>query len=258
VAASQAKRLHPYLRWPGPLAFAHQGGAGAHPENTERAFRHSVELGFVHLETDVHATSDGVAVVFHDESLDRVTDGSGLIREHSFAELRKVRVVGTEEIMRLDDLLAAFPDRRFNLDPKHDSAVGPLADVLRRADALDRVCVCSFSTRRTRRVKQLLGDGLCTGAGPLDVVAAIARGWRIPLPRRGIDVLQVPVRSGIIPVVSRRLVAAAHRAGLQVHVWTVDDPAEMHRLLDLGVDGLMTDDPGTLKAVYTERGHWFG
>ncbi len=256
MSPEQQQRLHPYLRWPGPLAFAHQGGAGVHPENTERAFRHAVNLGFVHLETDVHASADGVAVVFHDESLDRATDGNGLIRDRAYSELRQVRVAGTEEIMRLDDLLAAFPEQRFNLDPKHDSAVGPLVDVLRRSGALDRVCVCSFSGRRTRRVKAQLGARLCIGAGPAEVLAAIARGWRIPLPLRGIDVLQVPVRWGRVRIVSERFVAAAHRAGVQVHVWTVDDPAEMRRLLDLGVDGLMTDQPEVLKDVYLRRGLW--
>lgn len=258
VARSPARALHPYLRWPGPLAFAHQGGAAVHPENTEKAFRHAADLGFVHLETDVHATADGVAVVFHDESLDRVTDRSGLIREMPYSRLRKARVAGTEEIMRLDDLLAAFPAQRFNLDPKHGSAVEPLAEALTRSAALDRVCVCSFSSARTRRAKRLLGPGLCTGAGPREVAAALARSWRISLPLGGVDVLQVPLRSGGLPVVGKRLLAAAHRAGIQVHVWTVDDPAEMHRLLDMGVDGLMTDEPEVLKDVYQQRGHWFG
>ncbi len=248
---------HPFLRWPGPLAFAHQGGAHRHPENTERAFRHAVELGFTHLETDVHVTADGVAVAFHDASLDRVTDRSGRIRDLSWAEVHLARVAGTEEIMRLEDLLAEFPDRRFNLDPKHDSAVDALVDVLQHTNALGRVCVCSFSSRRTRRIRRLLGPQLCTGAGPVEVIAAIARGRGVPLPIGGIDTLQVPVKMSAVTIVNRRFVQGAHHAGLQVHVWTVNDPAEMHRLLDLGVDGLMTDDPDTLKDVYIERGHWY-
>ena len=248
--------IHPYLDNDGPLAFAHRGGASVHPENTERAFRHAVELGFTHLETDVHVTRDGVVVAFHDERLDRVTDQTGAIADLDWDSVRQARVNGTDEICRLDDLLAGFPATRFNLDPKHDAAVEPLIEVLRRSAAVERVCVTSFSRRRTRRVKAGIGARLCTGAGPGQVVATLGAGWRIPLPVRGIDALQVPVRVGPLAVVTPRFIDAAHRKGLHVHVWTIDHAAEIGRLLDLGVDGIMTDEPEVLRSVYRSRGHW--
>jgi len=247
---------HPYLENDGPLGFAHRGGASVHPENTERAFRHAVRLGFTHLETDVHVTRDKVAVAFHDDVLDRVTDRQGAVADLDWAEVRRARVDGTDEICRLDDLLTGFPETRFNLDPKHDAAIEPLADVLRRTDSVERVCVTSFSGRRTRRVKAEVGPRLCTGAGPVQVIANLGAGWRLPALIRGVEVFQVPVRVGRVAVVTRRFVQAAHRRRLHVHVWTIDDAAEIARLLDLGVDGVMTDEPEVLRSVYRSRGHW--
>ena len=249
---------HPYLDVGRPIAFAHRGGASAHPENTERAFRHAVDLGFTHLETDVHVTRDGVAIAFHDHVLDRVTDGSGTIAELDWAEVARARVDGTEPILRLDELFDRFPDTRLNLDPKHDAAVEPMVASIRRADALDRVMVGSFSDRRIDRVARLLGPDLATSAGPRRALALYARSRGVPVPFRPTLAAQVPVELKGITVVSARFVDTLHELGLQVHVWTVNEPDEMHRLLDLGVDGLMTDLPEVLKAVYVERGAWSG
>ncbi len=247
---------HPYLTVAEPLAFAHRGGASAHPENTALAFEHAVGLGYTHLETDVHVTADGVAVAFHDHSLDRVTDRTGEISELSWVEVAQARVDGEHPICRLDELLGSFPDTYFNLDPKHDAAVQPLVDVLARTGATTRVCVCSFSGRRTRQVKRKVGAELCTGAGPAEVVGALIRGWRVPTLGDGSDVLQVPTGYSRIRIVTQRFVDAAHRSGKHVHVWTIDDPDEMNHLLDIGVDGIMTDEPEVLREVFRSRGHW--
>src|SRR5690242_6649092 len=120
----------PFLDWPGPLAFAHRGGASEAPENTLPAFEHAIRLGFTYLETDVHATADGQLVAFHDDHLDRVTDASGAIASLPWSVVQRARVDGREPIPLLEDLLGAFPDARVNIDPKHDDAVEPLAEVL--------------------------------------------------------------------------------------------------------------------------------
>jgi glycerophosphoryl diester phosphodiesterase len=249
----------PFLDWPGPLAFAHRGGASEAPENTMPAFEHAVRLGYRYLETDVHATADGVLVAFHDDRLDRVTDGTGVIAELPWATVREARVDGREPIPRFEDLLGAWPDVRINVDPKHDRAVEPLAEVLVRAGAVDRVCVGAFSDRRIGRVRSLVGPGLCVSMGPRQValLTAAARG----LPgggRLSAPCAQVPARQGPVVLVTERFVAAAHRRGVQVHVWTIDDRAEMARLLDLGVDGVMTDRPQVLKELLQQRGEWMG
>jgi glycerophosphoryl diester phosphodiesterase len=249
-------RRWPFLDHPGPLAFAHRGGAGDWPENTMPAFEHAVRLGYRYLETDVHATADGVLLAFHDDHLDRVTDRTGEIAALPWAEVATARVDGREPIPLLEDLLGAFPDAMVNIDPKDDRAVEPLIAALRRCDAVERVCVGSFSDERIRRLRLRLGAGLCTSMGPRAVarLRLDALSGRVhPSPA---GCVQVPVQARGVTVTNAAVVRAAHRAGLQVHVWTIDDPAEMHRLLDLGVDGLMTDRPAVLKEVLQARGQW--
>jgi glycerophosphoryl diester phosphodiesterase len=255
--------MHAFLDHPGPIPFAHRGGAGDHPENTMAAFAAAVALGFGYLETDVHATADGVLLAFHDDRLERVTDGRGIVADLPWPTVHAARVGGTEPIVRLDDLLAAWPDVRLNLDPKHDAAAAPLVDAIRRHGAIDRVCVGSFSMRRLARIRAALGPALCTSLGPPEVLAVRLAAWRVPGAERlavrgGGACLQVPVREHGFPIVDRATVTAAHRLGLPVHVWTVDDPAEMERLLDLGVDGIMSDRPLVLRDVLARRGAWHG
>ncbi|RMH70404.1 MAG: glycerophosphodiester phosphodiesterase [Actinomyces sp.] len=248
---------HRFLDHPRPLAFAHRGGAGVHPENTLRAFAHAVELGYTHLETDVHVTADGVALAFHDEVLDRVTDRTGRVAELTWAEVRRARIGGSEPVLRLDELLEAFPDTFVNLDPKHDAAVEPLVDLVARTGALERICIGSFSDRRIAELRRRLGPGLCTSAGPRGVARLQARSRGMPVPVPDVACVQVPVRAAGTTIVTPRFVETAHHYGIDVHVWTIDDPAEMRRLLDLGVDGIMTDEPETLLRVVSEyrQGH---
>ncbi|NNE12096.1 MAG: glycerophosphodiester phosphodiesterase [Ilumatobacter sp.] len=243
---------HPFLDWPGPLAFAHRGGASDHPENTMPAFQHAVDLGFTYLETDVHATSDGVLLAFHDSELDRVTDGTGVIAELPYREVREAKVDGEEPIPLFEDLMEAFPDARINIDCKADGAVEPLVAALRELDCLDRVLIGGFSDSRLRRLRGELGERLCTSFGPRQIAALRATG-RVPW---GGQAAQVPVKQGPLTIVNETFVERAHRKGLHVHVWTIDDPEEMHRLLDLGVDGLMTDRPQILKDVLLSRDEW--
>ena len=250
----------PFLQHDGLLAFAHRGGASEWPENTMPAFQGAIDLGYRFLETDVHATRDGVLLAFHDDCLDRVTDRVGVIAEMDFDEVRKARVAGREPIPRLEEMLLAWPDIRFNIDPKRDNAVDPLIRVLRSSGAIDRVCVTSFSGRRTGAIRDALGPRLCTGLGPVGTTRLRFSSWSGPL---GFlwggfveGCAQIPVHQHGIRLIDRSLVDRAHELGLQVHVWTIDDPAEMNRLIDVGVDGLMTDQPAVLKAVLVERGLW--
>jgi glycerophosphoryl diester phosphodiesterase len=243
---------HPYLEWSGPIAFAHRGGTSHHPENTMPAFRHAVDLGYTYLETDVHATRDGVLVAFHDNDLSRTCGRPGRIDQLPFREVSAARVDGREPIPRFDDLVEQFPDARINIDCKADSGVPGLIAAIRRHDLIDRVCVGSFSDRRLRTLRQALGPRLCTSFGPGQVGSLVSAGRVVG----GGHAAQVPVRQGRVPVVTKRFIQAAHRKGIHVHVWTIDEPAEMERLLDLGVDGIMTDRPAELKRVLEARGVW--
>jgi glycerophosphoryl diester phosphodiesterase len=195
----------------------------------------------------VHSTADGVLVAFHDDRLDRVTDREGAVRDLPWARVREARIDGREPIPRLEDVLGTWPHVRLNIDVKALGATEPLVDVLVRTAALDRVCVASFSDRRRRRVLRRLPAGVASSAG-LPTAAAMVAAARLRAPAaavrllaRDVDCLQVPVDAYGVTVVEPRFVGAARRAGLPVHVWTVNDPPTMERLLDLGVAAIITD-----------------
>jgi glycerophosphoryl diester phosphodiesterase len=248
----------PFLDWPGPLAFAHQGAhaEGGPGENTMAAFEAAVALGYRYLETDAHVTDDGVLVAFHDDRLDRLTDRTGVIGDLPWAEVRAAKVRGGEGVPLLEDLLTAWPDVRVNIDPKHDAAVDPLVELIRRTGTLNRVCFGAFSDGRLSRIQAGLGPGACTSMGPRQVARLVAAARRLPAGSFTAACVQVPTHQGRIPLVTPRFVAAAHARDLPVHVWTINDAAEMQRLLDMGVDGIMTDRTDVLKKVLVERGSW--
>ncbi|HEV2088270.1 MAG TPA: glycerophosphodiester phosphodiesterase [Cryptosporangiaceae bacterium] len=247
----------PYLDAPLPLAFAHRGGAAGGLENTMTAFSRAVDAGYRYVETDVHATADGALVAFHDPTLDRVTDRTGRIALLRLDQVRQARIGADERVPLLEDVLGAWPQLRVNVDVKADRSVEPLIETLRRTASLDRVCVGSFSDTRLARIRAALGPRLATALGPREVLSLRLSSWwrRADGAAPVVPCAQVPVRVGIT-VVDRRFVEHAHRSGLQVHVWTIDDPAEMNRLLDLGVDGIMTDRINVLREVYSARGLW--
>ena len=252
----------PFLDHPRPIAFAHRGGAAHAPENSWAAFEHAVTLGYAYLETDARATSDGMLMAFHDRTLDRVTDASGPISARSYREITALRVAGSEPIPLIEDLLGAWPDVRFNIDLKDEPGIALLPDVLRRTGAWDRVCVTSFSGSRLRTARGLLDRPVCMTTSPAAIAAvrctigSAAQGPQTRLlagrlSRSKARCAQVPGR-----VATESFVRRAHALGLDVHVWTINDRAEMTRFLDLGADGLMTDDIETLRDVMIQRGQW--
>jgi glycerophosphoryl diester phosphodiesterase len=265
----------PFLDHPRPIAFAHRGGAVHAPENSWPAFEHAVKLGYAYLETDARATSDGKLMAFHDRNLDRVTDAEGPINMKSYREVAALRVAGSEPIPLIEDLLGAWPDVRFNIDLKDEAGIPLLPGVLRRTSAWDRVCVTSFSGARLRAARKLLDHPVCMTTS-LSAIAAVRYSIGVgsagpagfagpgrsqepptrPLARRlsqaGACCAQVPGR-----VATRSFVRRAHALGLDVHVWTINDRAGMTRFLDLGADGIMTDDIETLREVLIERGQWY-
>ncbi|KKD04151.1 glycerophosphodiester phosphodiesterase [Streptomyces sp. WM6386] len=248
---------HPYLDHPGPIPFAHRGGAADGLENTLLQFRRAIETGYRYLETDVHATADGRLVAFHDSTLDRMTDGAGRITDLPWADIQHARVAGKEPVPLFEELLEAFPEARWNVDIKDEPALHPLLELIERTGTWDRICVGSFSEARVVRAQRLAGPRLATSYGTRGVLNLRLRSWGVPAALRGSAVAaQVPEAQNGIQVVDHRFVRTAHARGLQVHVWTINDPDAMHRLLDLGVDGIMTDHIDTLRKVMEDRGVW--
>ena len=257
MSASAAFAPRVFLGLEGPLPIAHRGGAAERPENTLAAFEHAVALGYRCIETDVRSTRDGVAVVFHDEQLDRLTGDTGPIAERTWAELASIRIDGSERVPRLEEVLGTWPDLRFIIDPKSDDVVAPLVETLYRTGARDRVCIGTFSADRMRRVRTR-GPG-CTSCTPREVTRLRLASYGVSTGSIAADCAQVPLRHRLfgmlsVPVVDTAFVRAAHRRGIPVQVWTVDDEAEMERLLDLGVDGIMSDRVTALKGVFQRRG----
>ena len=248
-----------YLEGTGPLAMAHRGGAIEHLENTMPAFQACVDLGYRYLETDVRVTADGVPVVFHDATLERVTDRTGRIENLSWAEVSMARIGGREPILRLEDLLGAWPDVRFNLDIKAGGVLPPLVRAVRRLKVADRVCLASFSDARIAAARRLFGPTVCTALGPRGVAALRLSSYSpraAGLVRIPAGCAQVPLQLGGRALVDERFIAAAHARGLQVHVWTVDTEEDTTAMLDMGVDGVMTDRPAMLREVLEGRGQW--
>ncbi|WP_314173493.1 glycerophosphodiester phosphodiesterase [Streptomyces winkii] len=258
-AALRRTPRHPFLDHPGPLAFAHRGGSADGLENTHTAFARAVGLGYRYLETDVHATADGRLVAFHDETLDRTTDASGAISELSWSEVRRARVGGSEPPPLMRELLRAFPGVRWNIDVKAESALLPLLELISELDAWARVCVGSFEEERVARAQAMAGARLATSLGTRGVVRLRLRSYGL-VPARAVRptavCVQVPEHRSGIRVVDRAFVRAAHARWMQVHVWTVNERNRMRELLDLGVDGIVTDHIETLRDVLTERGAW--
>lgn len=251
--------MHSYLDHDGPIPFAHRGGASEAPENTMSAFQDAVSLGYRYLETDVHATSDGVLVAFHDDDLSRTCGEPGNIKDMTWEELRRVKVHGREHIPLLADILHAFPDVKINIDCKTDNAVHPLVDVLTDHNCLDRVCIGSFSDKRLIALRKHFGSRLCTSMGPRQVAQLLLASKTSHKVAKSLSqvVAQIPVRQAGIHLTNKRVLSTAKRLGIAVHVWTIDDEAEMNTLLDAGVDGIMTDKTRLLRDVFVQRQLWY-
>ena len=237
------------------LAFAHRGDSEAAPENTAAAFQSAVDLGFRYLETDVHCTRDGVLIAFHDDRLDRVTNQKGCIQKLNYADVACARVENCEPIPLMEELLGDFPEARFNIDPKSDTAVRPLIEIIKRTASEDRVCVGSFSDHRLRQIRSALPQ-VCTSMATYEAARAKLNSLGVRLGSLSANCAQVPVRWNGVSVVDRRFIQTMKGQGIPVHVWTINDASEMHQLLDMGVDGIMTDRPSVLQAVLLERGSW--
>lgn len=254
---------HPYLCGPYPRAYAHRGwhlGELAGMENSLSALRRAVAEGYRYLETDVRATRDGVLVVQHDPTLQRTTDRTGTVSELDWAQVRGARIGGREPVCRLEDLFEELPRTLLNIDVKADTAVEPVLRLLERTGAWDRVCLASFSEVRLQRLRRAAGARLLTSMGTASAAALRLRSalpWLPAPPVRG-TLAQLPRHRWRLRVVDPALIRCAHRLGREVHVWTIDRPDEMMELLDLGVDGLVTDRPDLLRDVLTRRACWPG
>ncbi len=257
--------MHPYLTAEYPVRFAHRGSRILWPENTLPAFAGAIDLGYRYIETDVQMTSDDVVVVFHDPTLDRLTNARGRVRDWAWDDLRHLDAAWSFDpaggyplrgqgvgISRLDDVLRTWPDVRFNIDLKAPGLEWPVAEVIKRTERSDSVLVASFAEHRLAKFRRITHDTVPTSAGMTAAVrmwAASRRGG--PAATKAVA-FQIPFDHRVFAL-DAALVDAVHEAGAQVHAWTVNDAVDMERLLDMGVDGIVSDRPDILNDVVAGR-----
>lgn len=254
----------PVVADPNPIIMAHRGGGDEAVENSFGAFREMYGLGIRHIETDAQLTADGVVVLNHDETVERMYGTQGVIAEMTYAEIAELRNASGEQMPRLDEVLEEFPELHFNIDAKTDQVAMPLVELLESTGALDRTLIASFSEKRLEKIRSLDLPDLTTSLGVAAVVrlmlasetVSTADTWRVNGPMNHVRAVQVPEKMKGIRVVNPRLIATAHTAGLAVHVWTVNEPAAMVRLLDWGVDALITDRPTMAREILRARNQW--
>jgi glycerophosphoryl diester phosphodiesterase len=257
----------PFLQHESPIRLAHRGSRILWPENTWRGFDAVAEgLGYRYIETDIRVTRDGVVVVFHDETLERTTNGIGKVSEWDWEDIRHLdagyrfspdgenfpsRGKGVA-ISRLDETLDRYGDVCFNIDLKEPGSEWPVAEVVAQTGATERVLIGSFSDRRIERFRRITKGRVATSAGPSAAIAMYAASRLGRTSNRKADAYQLPrkIRGG---AVDQKLVDAVHEAGSHIHVWTVDEPEWMHDLLDIGVDGIVSDRPDVLNDVIDLR-----
>ncbi len=251
-----AAARYAYLDHDPPVAIAHRGGGEDHPENSLAAIAQAVELGYRYVEIDIRATRDGVAVLFHDETLARMTGAGGRIDELSWAEVQELRLAGGEAIPRLEEVFATWPSLRIALDIKSDRAVEPVAALVRARRVQERVSVGAVSQRRAWQLRRVFGAEVCHALGSFDVARLRLASFGLPVGAVTEAAAQVPPHHRGIPIVDRPFLKAAHARGIRVHVWTLNRPAEIESLLDLGIDGVMTNRLSLLKQILLRRGQW--
>ena len=242
---------HPFFDHDGPIPLAHMGGRGEAAENSAAAFANAASLGYRHLDIDLQTTSDGVLVAHHDETLERLTGLAQPVAELSWAQVAELRLADGQPLARFDELVETHPDALWNIELKDDRSIEPTVELIRSRAMGERVCLNTFNDLRMRRIRRAaagLGSAYST---PIAVTLWLKAASLVPfLPfRTSAQSTQAPVRDRGVRVLDRRFVKRAKRAGLVVIVWTINDVDEMQRLLDIGVDGILTDNPTTLKEL---------
>lgn len=246
--------MHPFFQGYEFYGFVHRGGDEVKSENTFEAFQHSSDMGFVYMETDVQSTKDGYVVIFHDANLKRMAGLNKKVKDLTLEEIKSIDLIDGGKIPLLSETLENFPDLKFNIDIKTEDAVEEAVKIILSMNCLDRTCLASFSSKRLKKIRFLAGSGVCSSSGQMDIFRMVCRSYGINIKSSDGDCAQIPRKQWGIPILTDRFLKIAHEENKFVHIWTIDDKTEMLELIDLGVDGLMTDKPSILKQAMIERG----
>ena len=234
-----------YLNYSGVAVLAHRGGSIESFENTIESFYYSQSLGCKFIETDVQVSSDGIPYIFHDETLTRLLNKNTVFSDLHSNEIDNLRIFDSHKIPRLDETLQTFPDMYFQIDVKTDAVAMPALEVIYQCKAEDRVCIASFNSSRLSRVNNKYPE-LCLSMGPNEVGKMLLSSFGLYNKTIIGDCLQVPMYYYGIKVVTKRFVDFVHSKGLKICVWTINDEKTFKKLIDMGVDGIITDKPKLL------------
>ena len=244
--------IHPYLDVPGVAISAHRGGSIEAPENTIESFEYSIELGSSYIETDVQLSSNGIPYIFHDNDLKRLFGKNIIFNSLHSDEIDELILFDKYKIPTLESTLQKFPDTLFQIDVKTDEVVLPTMEVIKKTNSTDKVCIASFSSKRLKQVHNLYPE-ICLSMGPYEVMKLLLASFGLYRKKVPGNCLQIPIYQYGIKLVTKRFINYIHSIGLKIHVWTINDEDTMHKLIDLGVDGIIKDRPKTLKDLLSHH-----
>ena len=244
--------LHPYLNISGVAISAHRGGSIEAPENTIESFQYAIEIGSSYIETDVQLSSNGIPYIFHDDDLIRLFGKNVIFNSLHSDEIDKLMLFDKYRIPTLEVTLQKFPDTFFQIDVKTDEVVLPTMEVITKTNSTDKVCIASFSSKRLKQVHNLYPE-ICLSMGPYEVLKLLLASYGLYTKKVPGNCLQIPIYQYGIKLVTKRFIKYIHKVGLKIHVWTINDEDTMLKLINLGVDGIITDRPKTLKNILSKH-----
>jgi len=244
--------IHPYLNQAGVAISAHRGGSEEAPENTLESFRYAIEVGSAYIETDVQLSADGIPYIFHDDDLSRLLNMDVTFNSLHSNQIEELKLFGSYQIPKLETALTQFPNALFQIDLKTDEVALPAMKVIESLNAFDRICIASFSSNRLQKVRKEFPE-TCFSMGPKEIFKLLLSSFGLYNKKVFGDCLQVPIYHYGIKLVTRRFVKYVQSIGLKIHVWTINDVKTMEKLIDLDVDGIITDRPKLLKEVLSKN-----
>tara|TARA_Y100000768_G_scaffold102224_1_gene74687 strand:- start:3770 stop:4513 length:744 start_codon:yes stop_codon:yes gene_type:complete len=244
--------IHPYLNVPGVAISAHRGGSLEAPENTIESFDYSIKIGSSYIETDVQLSSNGIPYIFHDDDLERLFHRNINFNSLHSSEIDKLMLFEKYKIPTLESTLNRFPNTFFQIDLKTDEVVLPALEIIKKTNSFDRICIASFSSKRLKKVRELYPQ-ICLSMGPNEVMKLLLASYGLYRKKVPGNCLQIPIYQYGIKLVTKRFIQFIHSIGLKIHVWTINDEETMLKLIDLGVDGIITDRPKILKNIISSN-----
>ena len=241
--------MHNYLNYKGLAIIPHRGGATEAPENTLASFEYSVNLGAEIIETDVQVSADGIPYVFHDNNLLRITGVNKTFSQCNSKEIDQIKIFKNHHIPKLEEVLHKFPNTKFQIDLKTDDVVEPALKILNKFNTQkENICLASFSSSRLNRARKLI-DGVIFSMGPNEIVKMKLKNIGFKINHIQGDFMQVPIYRYGLKIVTKSFVSFVQEQNVKIAVWTINKESEMKYLIELGVDGIITDVPNKLKKL---------